>query len=185
MTRCSILVTCVLAACGGGGGGGGGDDEPGADAAMNEPLVNGVPASQYYAQFAHQTTNTGVDGAAAFPETADGRNAFLVTFFMMPNGALQLFYAEGEGDVTATGWSLNIYTNTKKKRSGTWRVEGAQLVLDSFMRCDGLTFNDKPALRCTLTAPILTAAAQSRSGTFQKRISASNPDSSEFAEYVP
>ena len=27
---------------------------------MNEPLVNGLPASQYYAQFAHATTKAGV-----------------------------------------------------------------------------------------------------------------------------
>ncbi len=186
MTRFSILMACVLAACGGGsGGGGGGDDEPGPDGGGNEPIVNGLPASQYYAQFAYQTTNTGVDGAAAFPATSDGRNAFLVTFFMMPNNQLQLFYAEGEGDVSSTGWSLNIYADAKKKRSGTWKVEGAQLVLDSFMRCDGITFNDKPALRCTLSAPILSAGAANRSGMFQKRISASSPDNSEFAEYVP
>jgi hypothetical protein len=183
MTRLSMLCVCLLAACGGGGGGG--DDMPGADAAMNEPIVNGLPASQYYAQFAYQMTSTGVEGAAAFPATSDGRNAFLVTFFLMPNNSLQLFYAEGEGDVTATGWSLNVHTDQQKKRSGMWKVEGAQLVLDSYMRCDGMLFNDKPALRCTLTAPIITAAAQSRSGTFKKRISASSPDSSEFAQYVP
>lgn len=184
MTRLSMLCVCVLAACGGGGSSGD-DDDVQADASMNEPLVNGVPASQYYGQFAYQMTNTGVQGAAAFPAAADGRNAFLVTFFMMPNHSLELFYAEGEGDVTATGWSLNTFANTQKQRSGTWQVDGAQLVLDSYMRCDGMLFNDKPALRCSLAAPIVTAAAQGRSGMFQKRISASSPDSSEFAEYVP
>ena len=182
MTRFAMLITCGLAACGGDSGGGGGG---GTDGGSNEALVNGVPASQYYGQFAYQMTNTGVDGAAAFPLNASGNNAFLVTFFMMPNGGLQLFYAEGEGDVTATGWSLNIAGNTKKKRSGTWRIDGAQLVLDSFMRCDGMLFNDKPALRCTLTSAILTAGAQGKGGMFQKRISASSPDGSEFAEYVP
>ena len=181
MTRLSILI-CALAACGGGGDSS--DDTPGPDASMNEPLVNGVPASQYYGQFAHATTKSGVDGAAAFPDT-NGKNAFLVTFFMMPNQQLELFYAEGEGDVTATGWSLNIDTTTQRRRSGTWKVEGAQLVLDSFMRCDGFEFNSQPALRCTLTSPILTAAAQNRSGTFKKRLSESSPDDSEFAGYVP
>ena len=58
-------------------------------------------------------------------------------------------------------------------------------MLDAYMRCDGMLFNDKPALRCTLTTPIITAGAQSRSGTFKRRISASSPDGSEFAEYVP
>ena len=37
---------------------------------------------------------------------------------LMADHKLELFYAEGEGDVTATGWSLNIHTNQKKKRSG-------------------------------------------------------------------
>jgi len=78
-----------------------------------------------------------------------------------------------------------VFDGTKKRRSGTWRVEGAKLVLDSFMSCDGFLFNDKPALRCTLGAPILTADAQGRSGTFQKRLGDSSPDDSEFADYVP
>lgn len=180
MTRLSILI-CMLAACGGGGDG---DDSPTVDAMMNEPLVNGEPASQYYNRFTHQTTSTGVDGAAAFTMT-QGRNAFLVTFFLLPNKELQLFYAEGEGEVTATGWALNIDTTTKKKRTGTWKVEGAQLVLDSVMRCDGMLFNDQPALRCTLTSPILTAAAKDRAGMFRKRISASSPTDSEFAGFTP
>lgn len=188
-TRLSILVTCVLAGCGGGGGGddGGGDDMPGPDGGgmMNEPLVNGLPASQYYAQFAHATTKAGVVGAAAFPAQGDGRNAFHTTFFLMPNNQLQLFYAEGEGSVTSTGWSLNIFGNAKKKRSGTWKVEGARLVLDSFMTCDGFELNDKPALSCTLASTIITAAAQGRSGTFQKELGESSPNDTEFAEYVP
>jgi hypothetical protein len=183
-TRFSILM-CLVAACGGAGGDDSGDDAPGADAALNEPSINGMPASQFYGQFAYQTTNTGVEGAVAFPETADGRNAFLATFFLMPNAKLELFYAEGEGDVSATGWSLSTYAGTQKKREGTWRVDGAHLVLDSFMRCDGFELNTKPALRCTLTSTIVTAAAVNRSGTFKQRLGASSPDSSEFADYVP
>lgn len=187
MTRLSILMACVLAGCGGGGSDGG-DDTMTPDAGsggMNEPLVNGLPASQYYAQFAHATTKAGVVGAAAFPAQSDGRNAFHTTFFLLPNNQLQLFYAEGEGDVTSTGWSLAIYGNAKKKRTGTWRVEGARLALDSYMLCDGFELNGKPALNCTLASPIITAAAQGRSGTFQKEIGESSPNDTEFAEYVP
>jgi hypothetical protein len=180
MTRL-IFIICVASACSGGSG----DDGTTPDGAANEPLVNGVPASQYYAQFAHQTTKTGVDGAAAFPQNAQGRNAFLATFFLMPGGNLQLFYAEGEGEVTSTGHSLNIDTTTQKKRSGTWRVDGAQLVLDSFMRCDGILFDDKPALRCTLKSSIVSPDAQERSGMFRKRLGESGPDDSEFAGYKP
>ena len=178
------LLLCLLAACGGGG-----SDDDGMmmmpDAAMNEPLVNGKPASQFYAQFAHATTKTEVSGAASFAAQADGRNAFLVHFFLMPNNKLELFYAEGTGDVTPTGHSLSIFNNSKKKRQGTWKVEGAQLALDSFMRCDGFEFNGRDALRCTLSTSIITPAAQGRSGTFKNGISASSPDDSEFADYVP
>jgi len=183
MTRLVFILAILAAACGGGGGGGGDDTTP--DGGGDEPLVNGVPASQYYGGFAFQMTNTGVEGAAAFPAAADGRNAFLVSFFMMPNNALELFYAEGEGEVSPTGFSINVFGNAKKRRSGTWHVEGAKLALDSFMSCDGLLFNDKPALRCTLSQAIITGDAQGRSGTFQKRLGESSPDDSEFADYVP
>jgi hypothetical protein len=155
------------------------------DGSMNEPIINGKPASQFYGQFAHATTKAEVGGAAAFPAQADGRNAYLAQFFLLPNGKLVLFYAEGEGSVTTTGHSLAIFGNTKKKREGTWRIDGAQLVLDAFMRCDGFTLNDRDALRCTLASSIVTAAAQGRSGTFQNGIGMSSPDDSEFADYVP
>jgi hypothetical protein len=166
------------------GCGGGEDGGVESDAAMNEPIVNGRPASEFYAQFAHALTMAEVSGAAAFPAQADGRNAFLVAFFLMPQQRLELFYAEGEGDVTPTGHSLAVFGNAKKRRSGTWRVDGASLVLDSYMRCDGFSFNGRDALRCTLSSPIITAAAQGRAGTFQNATGASTPDDSEWADYV-
>lgn len=175
------FVLVCLAACGGGGDSG--DAMP--DASMNEPLVNGKPASQFYAQFAHATTMAEVGGAAASPAQPDGRNAFLAQFFLMPNGKLVLFYAEGEGSVTSTGHSLNIIGSTKKRREGTWKVEGTQLVLDAFLRCDGFTFNGADALRCTLASSIVTAAAQGKSGTFKNGFGTSSPDDSEYADYVP
>lgn len=178
------LLLVILAACSGGGS----DDDPmmtGPDASANEPVINGKPASQFYAQFAHVTTKAEVAGAAAFPAQADGRNAYLAQFFLMPSNKLVLFYGEGEGTVTSTGHSLNIITSTMKRREGTWRVEGAQLVLDSYMRCDGFTLNDKDALRCTLATSIVTSAAQGRSGTFRNGIGDSSPDDSEYADYAP
>jgi hypothetical protein len=178
-----LILTMCLAACGGGGSSG--DDAPAPDGSMNEPLVNGKPASQYYAQFAYATTKAEVGGAAAFPAQGDGRNAYLAQFFLMPSNKLVLFYAEGEGDVTATGHSLNIINSTKKRREGTWRIDGAQLALDAFMRCDGFTLNGKDALRCTLSSTIVTAAAQGRAGTFQNGIGMASPDDSEFADYGP
>jgi hypothetical protein len=178
-----LIAICVL------GCGGGGSDDDGMmmqpDGSMNEPLVNGKPASEFYGQFAHAVSKNEMSGAAAFPAQADGRNAYLVTFFLMPSNKLELFYAEGQGEVTATGHSLAILNNTKKRRTGTWRIDGAQLVLDSYMRCDGFTLNGKDALRCTLSSTIVTAAAQGRAGTFQKGIGDASPDDSEFADYVP
>ena len=188
-STCRFVLAGVVVAlgCGGGGGGGGGDGVDGGatDASGQEAIVNGRPASVFYGQFAHATTHTGVAGAAAFASQPDGRNAFLVTFFLMPNNQLALFYAEGEGEVTSSGHSINVLANARKKRTGTWHVEGAQLALDEFMRCDGFTFNEHDALRCTLAAPILTADAVGRSGTFGKAFGDSSPDDSEFADYVP
>lgn len=182
MVRVTFL-SVVLAACGGGGNDG--DGMPMPDAAMTEPIINGKPASQFYGQFAHATTMAEVSGAAAFPAQADGRNAYHVAFFLMPNGKLVLFYAEGEGEVTQTGHSLAIIGGSKKRREGTWRVDGAQLALDAFMRCDGFTLNGRDALRCTLSQAIVTPAAQGRTGTFQNGIGQASPDDSEFADYVP
>jgi len=177
----SMLMMCLVAC--------GGSDDDGMmmqpDSSMNEPLINGKPASQFYGQFAHATSKAEVSGAAAFPAQPDGRNAYLAQFFLMPSGKLVLFYAEGEGEVTSTGHSLNIITSTKKRREGTWRIDGAQLALDAFMKCDGFELNGKDALRCTLASSIVTAAAQGRSGTFQKGIGESSPDDSEFADYAP
>lgn len=183
-SRSRWLVLLLVAACGGtdGDDGRGGGDPP--DGSTGEALVNGVPASQYYGQFAHATTMTHVEGAVAFTMTG-GKNAFLAQFFLMPGGALQLFYEEGSGTVSSTGWSLNTDPATKKKRTGTWRIEGATLVLDSYMSCDGLTFNNQPALHCTLDAAIVTAAAQGRSGTFKKAFGPTSPDDSEFTAYQP
>lgn len=179
-----ILISLFLLGCGGGGNEGDGMMQPDAST-MNEPLINGKPASEFYGQFAHATTKAEVSGAAAFPAQADGRNAYHVAFFLLPNGKLELFYAEAEGEVTATGHSLAIFNNSKKRRTGTWRIDGAQLALDSFMRCDGFAFNGRDALRCTLSSTIITAAAQGRAGTFQKGLGEASPDDSEFADYVP
>jgi hypothetical protein len=171
----------VLAACGGSGG----DDGGGPDGGGNEPLVEGIPASEFYGKFAYQQTNTGFDGAAAFPTNAAGNDAFVVDAFMMPGNAVQLFYAEGEGEVSPTGFSINVQETTKKKRTGTWRVVGAELDLGGFLRCTGMTLNNSPALRCTLQQAIVTAEAQGHAGTFRKMLGAHSPDDSEYASYTP
>ena len=180
MKRFGFMVL-VLAACGGSDDGGGGN---GPDGGGNEPLVEGVPASEFYGNFAYQKTNTGFDGAAAFPANAAGNNAFVVDAFMMPGNTVQLFYAEGEGEVSPTGFSINVVDSTKKKRTGTWRVVGAELDLGGFLRCTGMTLNNAPALRCTLQQAIVTPDAQGHAGTFRKMLGAHSPDDSEYASYT-
>src|SRR4051812_16773942 len=176
----------MLAACGGGGGSTGDDDDQGTpDAGGSTVLVEGVPADQFYGQFSYAKTQTGVDGAAAFPVNSAGNNVYLAQVFMMPNGVLDLFYGEGEGEVDSTGWSVNIQTSTKKKRTGTWHVQGAQLVLDAFLTCDGLTYNGHPKLHCALAQTIVSPGALGKAGLFDKMIGAATPDDSEFAEYGP
>ncbi|MDX2086504.1 MAG: hypothetical protein SFX73_01585 [Kofleriaceae bacterium] len=185
-SRWRSLALMLLTACNGGGQSG--DDDPGPgpgpDARVQEPLINGMPASQFYGQFAHATTMTAVSGAAAFPQTGD-RNAFLTHFFLMPNGEHELFYAEGDGDVGLDGWSLSVDTTTMKRKSGTWKVEGSKLVLGTWMSCDGMELNGAPALRCTLTSAIVTAAAQGRSGIWEKAFGMKSPDDSEWTDYQP
>ena len=192
MRTIGLICCAALAACGSDDGSSGDDMDVRADAGSgsgsgsgSEVEINGKPASVFYAQFTHEVTHTNVAGAAAFAEQGDGRNAFLVHFFLMPNHELALFYAEGEGEVDATGYSVNVFSTAKRSRSGTWRIDGAHLVLGDTMTCDGFTFNNADALRCTLMDTVITASASGRSGTFRTDLGESSPDDSEFASYTP
>ncbi|MGE0868061.1 MAG: hypothetical protein AB7P03_05860 [Kofleriaceae bacterium] len=141
------LAPTIVMGCGGGGSDGNGDDDDDTrdhvDGGEDEPLINGVPASQFYGQFAWQTTMTGIEGAAAFPANAMGHDAFLATLFLMPDGAATVFYGEGEGDVSTAGHSLSLDATTFKRRSTSWKVEGSELVLGDLMHCTGMTLNDR------------------------------------------
>jgi hypothetical protein len=150
-----------------------------------EALVNGEPASTFYGRFTHATSRKGVEGAAAFTAQADGRNAFLITFFLMPDNRFEVFYAEGPGEVSSTGHSINLIGDSRKRRSGTWRIDGSKLRLGDLVSCDGMALDDRPVLRCTLDGVILTTAAQGRSGTFAFGFGEATPDDTEFADYVP
>jgi hypothetical protein len=177
----TMILAATMSGCGGGGGGG--TQNP--DAAANEPTINGKPASQFYGQFTWQMTKGPVDGAAAFETQPDGRNAYLATFFLMPDHVLKLFYAEGAGDVSATGWNIAIRNDAKKRRSGTWRIDGAKLVLDAFMTCGGLTLDERDTLRCELATAIVTPVAVGSGGFFDIVHKMQTPDDSEFSDYVP
>ncbi|MGE0547643.1 MAG: hypothetical protein AB7O24_01080 [Kofleriaceae bacterium] len=179
------VVPAITIGCGSGGTEGD-DDDSGVDGGSDdEPIVNGLPASQFYRQFAWQTTMTGVEGAASFPINGAGHNAFLATLFLMPGGDATVFYGEGEGDVSTTGHSLNLDASTFKRRSTTWKVQGSELVLGNLMHCTGMSLNDEPVLRCTLDAVIVSSQAQGRAGLFENRLGASSPDDSEWTDYQP
>lgn len=182
ITTLSAMMT--LAACGGDTTGGG-DDGMTVDGGSSTATVEGVPADQFYAQFAYAKTKTGLDGAAAFPENASGNNAFLAHVFLMPNNKLVVFYGEGHGDVSLTNFDILIDKATEKRREGTWHVDRDQLVLDSYLTCDGTTIQGDPRIRCALKSAIVTTAAQGKLGLFGNRLSASGPDDSEFADYRP
>jgi len=148
-------------------------------------LVNGKPASEYYGQFTWDKTNSALQGAAAFPAQPDGRDVFLVTFFLMPDHTFELFYLEGTGEASPTNWVVTeAATDAKKRRSGTWAIEGAELVLGSYLRCGGATLTGHDALSCTLTTPITTTAAQDQTATCWLWFHGA-PDDQLFADYVP
>jgi len=197
MRTIGLICIAALAACGTDDGSSSGDDTnvtpdagqgsgSGSGSGSNtEAEVNGKPASAFYAQFTHDVTHTNVVGAVAFAEQSDGRNIFLVHFFLMPNHELALFYGEGEGDVDATGYSVAVYGSARRARPGTWSIEGTKLVLGNTMSCDGITFNGADAMECTLDTTVITPAAQGRSGMFRKDLGASTPNDSDFAGYTP
>jgi hypothetical protein len=181
-----LLTIAAVGACGGNGANGGGVDGGGGSApGGGDTTVNGVPASQFYGQFAYATTGTYMEGASAFSAQSNGVDAFLVDFFLMPGNQLVLYYGEGAGDVEGDQWSLNLLMSTEKKRTGTWKVDGVNLVLDSFMTCQGLTFNGGPAVSCTLNSAIVTPDAVGQSGLFRKSLYQATPDDSQFSDYQP
>ena len=158
-----------------------GDGPTGADASISETEINGRPASEFYGQFVWQTSGGNLGGAVAFPES-DGRDAFVLDFFLMEDRSFVLFYGEGFGEVTSTGHSLNLYSDSYSRREGTWSIDGAELVLGSWARCGGLEFNGMDVLQCRLTQAIVSSAAVGPSGIMRPQ-SESSPFDSEWADY--
>ena len=147
-----------------------------------EAEVNGKPASEYYAQLSHEETRTFVGGAGAFAPQPDGRNMFLLQVFLRKDKSFVAFYKEGTGEVTATGYS-GSFEQRGRRLAGTWSTSGARLVLGDLAQCDGVTLNNRPALHCTLSRSVVTAAANGRSAMLKPGISASTPDDSAWASY--
>jgi hypothetical protein len=154
-----LLVLPFLAACG--------DDPPRrgkhrggpGDVTVSTATVNGLEAHAYYDQFTWQATGTYVVGAAGFPTAPDGRDTFLVHLYLMGDGGFVLFYEEGEGDVDYSGWSISTYTDSMRRREGTWTVDGAGLDVGGLVACNGMAMNGEELLSCTLASSIVTGEA--------------------------
>lgn len=145
--------------------------------------VNGMPADEFYAQFHWEETTTYVDGAAAFEEQGDGTNAFLTHVFLYDDGTANVFYEEGEGEVTLTGHSLSTSTDTQTRIDTTWQVDGVTLRIGDVFACNGSTFNDEDQLACTLQRSIITAAAVDETARLTPGFGDASPDDTEFADY--
>ncbi|MGE0550387.1 MAG: hypothetical protein AB7O24_04590 [Kofleriaceae bacterium] len=174
-----VLWVAVLAAgataCADDGGDPVGGESPG-----DEPLINGVPASEFYDQFAWASSESHAVGFGAFPAATDGRNEFGVQLFLMPGGKAELFYQVG---VREQQGSLEITTfdpATKKRKASTWQVDGATLQIGSVMHCEGLTSDGHPALGCELDASIVSPQAVGRLAILENQFGENSPDDPEF-----
>ncbi len=177
------LVT-ALAACGSSGDTNTGADatpSQGADAAQSEGLVNGVPASEYFGQFVWEVSDGALSGAAGFPVT-ESYDAYKIDAFLREDGTYQLFYGEGSGTVTSTGHSLNLDTTTFTRLEGEWSIDGTELVLAPYLRCQGLTLNGSEVLSCDLTQRVVTEAAVGYGGIAKLSVP-SSPFDSEWSDY--
>jgi hypothetical protein len=154
------------------------------DAGSVETQINGMPASEYYAQFQWETTGTSVSGAAAMSTNASGNDLFVADFFPMKDGSLFIYYGEGQGEVNTTGFSINYDKATLTKLEGSWRIDGAELVLGDYFRCSALTLNGVETLRCSLDATIVSQEAVGSTGYFEvDRFGESSPHDSEWQDY--
>ena len=155
----ALLLALGASACGA-------DDDPGTtvdgslspdaatlDGGPSEPLINGEPASVYYGRFVFEQTSTHNEGAAAFPRV-DGKNIYLVQFYLRADHTYVMFYSDGEGEVRGDGtYSMAVAPADQRRLTGTWRVDGSKLVLGTLLSCDGLSSNGQPALQCRIVTP--------------------------------
>lgn len=148
----------------------------------SEPSINGEPASQYYSRFVWENSKTHNYGAAAFTST-NGRDIYLLQFYLNKNQTFIAFYEEGKGDVSGTGYRINSDVASKKRLTGTWRVNGAMLSLGTLADCVGIFFNDQPALQCKLTNAVDSSAATQRTAVVKKFFGPSKPSDSNWADY--
>lgn len=180
-----LSLGALLVACGGdsepsnpnGDGDGNGEEGP-----VTETIVNGRPASEYYAQFAYEKYAGAPGGAAAFPAQQDGINLFAATAYLKQDKSFILYYAEGAGTVRSNGYSAEIPTSRMFKRTGTWSVSGGSLKLGDLMTCQGLMVNGNDALRCTLDRTIGYSEAVGKSATFTRSTNTS-PNDRQWADY--
>lgn len=161
----------------------GADDMGGGPGAAPDALVQGKPAAEFYADFVWHEGEGVVEGAGAFREGANGRNAYLVHVFLHPEGRFELYYAEGEGSVSATGHRIGVDPASKLAVEGQWGVEAERLVVGDVMDCQGLSVNDRPSLRCTLRRKLGSEEAVGASSVLRKSWGDDSPLDGEWAQY--
>ncbi|MGE3547686.1 MAG: hypothetical protein AB7L28_27415, partial [Kofleriaceae bacterium] len=113
-----VLTTLLgAAACADGGGE---PSDPSEEPDQNEPIINGVPASEYYDQFVWASSHTHVVGQGSFSDDPSGRNAFSIQMFLLPDGEAQVFYWEGVEIDIPQGTSTTPDATTKTTKHSTW-----------------------------------------------------------------
>lgn len=193
MRAASYLLVCATFTCLAAGCSDGGDPPTGPDAASgspdanpdasaNEPLINGEPASVFYARFQYETTNTHNQGVAAFPLT-DGKNIYVLEFYLQQNGHYIMFYSEGDGEVRADGYSAAIAPEDYHRLEGSWTVAGAKLQLGTLLSCDGLSVDGAPALRCKVVTPPGTSGATQGTATVKPWGNPTTPTDSRWDDF--
>jgi hypothetical protein len=159
------------------------DAAPGSpDANANEPLINGEPASVFYARFQYESTNTHNQGVAAFPLT-DGKNIYVLEFYLQRNGHYIMFYSDGDGEVRANGYSAAIAPEDQLRLEGSWTVAGAKLQLGTLLSCDGLSVDGAPALRCKIVTPPGSSGAPQGTATVKPWGNPTTPTDSRWNDF--
>ncbi|AKQ64523.1 hypothetical protein A176_001435 [Myxococcus hansupus] len=145
-------------------------------------MVNGLPASEYYAQFAYEKYAGAPGGAAAFPARQDGINLFAATVYLKQDKSFIVYYAEGTGTVRSNGYTAEIPSSRMFKRTGAWSVSGGSLKLGDLLTCKGLKVDGNDALYCTLDRAIGYADAVGKSAVFTRSTHLS-PNDRQWADY--
>jgi hypothetical protein len=179
--RCAPLLACLLA-CSSSSSSPSGSSSSSSSGNGGNTTINGKPADQFYGQFAYETIKTDMEGAGAMASQDNGDNAYLLNLFLKEDKSFVLFYVEGQGEVSATGNSIQYDPKKGRKVSGTWSIDGASLVVGPFA-CDGLNFNGRDVISCEVKQAIVSDGAVGHTAMLDKGEQNASPNDSQFADY--